>query len=142
MDFFGNPTKKKRDDIFTKLWYNSFNRNRKEELGIIYEKMIGWAIPFICGACVSGLLTYMKMISKREKALSAGVRCLLRAEIISYHDKYFALSYCPIYAKESLKRIYSAYHDLGGNDVATQLYDKTMELPEKSECPTSTAMEE
>ncbi len=77
------------------------------------------------------------MKSKREKALVAGVRCLLRAEIIAYHDKYFALTYCPIYAKESLKRLYAAYHDLGGNDVATQLYERTMDLPEQAAQHTS-----
>lgn len=98
---------------------------------ILYENFIKWVVPFICGAVISGAATYFRMKNKREKALVAGVRCLLRAEIIAYHDKYFALAYCPIYAKESLKRLYAAYHDLGGNDVATQLYERTMDLPEQ-----------
>lgn len=113
------------------MWYNSLIRNRREDSKIIYENFIKWAVPFVCGAAISGMLTYLKMKSKREKALSDGVRCLLRSEIITYHDKYSSMSYCPIYAKESLRRMYAAYHDLGGNDVATQLYERTMELPER-----------
>ena len=37
--------------------------------------------------------------------------------------------YCPVYAKESLSRAYAAYHTLGGNDVATELYHQVIELP-------------
>ena len=33
------------------------------------------------------------------------------------------------YAKEALTRAYKAYHALGGNDVATELYHDIMELP-------------
>ena len=58
-----------------------------------------------------------------------GVQCLLRAEIIRNHDKYMDKDFCPIYAKEALKRAYHAYHELGGNDVATGLYNETMALP-------------
>ena len=37
-------------------------------------------------------------------------------------------------AKESIKKVYHAYHDLGGNDVATDLYKKLLDLPtEKKE---------
>ena len=32
--------------------------------------------------------------------------------------------YMPIYARESLKKIYEAYQGLGGNDVAHDLYEK------------------
>ena len=35
----------------------------------------------------------------------------------------------PIYGKEALRRAYNAYHALGGNDVATRLYDEVMDLP-------------
>ena len=84
-----------------------------------------WAVPFLCG----GIITALGVMWKFIRALCAGVQCLLRAEIIRMHDKYMARAYCPIYAKESLRRMYKAYHALGGNDVATQLYKEIMELP-------------
>ena len=84
-----------------------------------------WAVPFLCG----GIVTALGIMWKFIRALCAGVQCLLRAEIIRMHDKYTEKHYCPIYAKESLRRAYKAYHGLHGNDVATALYDETMALP-------------
>lgn len=66
---------------------------------------------------------------ERTEQLEAGVQCLLRAEIIRSHEKYSAKGSCPIYAKEALTKMYAAYHALGGNDVATDLYHDCMELP-------------
>lgn len=68
-----------------------------------------------------------------EKNIEDGLQCLLRAEIIRSHDKYTARKYCPIYAKESLRRAYTAYHNLGENDIATGLYNECMSLPEREE---------
>lgn len=61
--------------------------------------------------------------------VAAGTQCLLRAEIIRSHEKYIDKGFCPVYAKESLTREYQAYHNLGGNDVATALYEQLMTLP-------------
>lgn len=93
------------------------------------EIFLKWLIPFVCGAVITGCITYIKMRRKRDTALEDGVQCLLRAEIIRSHDKYIDRGFCPIYAKEALKRAYAAYHALGGNDVATGLYNAVMELP-------------
>lgn len=96
---------------------------------MIIETIIKWAVPFVCGGVLTWAVTYIKLRKKRDSALESGVQCLLRAEIIRNHDKYIDKGYCPIYAKEALKRAYAAYHNLGGNDVATQLYHQVMELP-------------
>ena len=71
--------------------------------------------------------------TKHREHIEDGLQCLLRAEIIRAHEKYTARRCCPIYAKESLKRVYRAYHELGGNDVATHLFDALMALPERQE---------
>jgi hypothetical protein len=69
--------------------------------------------------------------NKRLGLLETALQCLLRAEIIRSHDKYIKRGYCPIYAKEALDKEYKAYHALGGNDVATDLYRQCMLLPDK-----------
>lgn len=91
--------------------------------------IIKWLIPAVCGGMLTWAVTYIKLRKKRDSALEDGVQCLLRAEIIRNHDKYIDKGYCPIYAKEALKRAYAAYHELHGNDVATQLYNEVMALP-------------
>ncbi len=94
------------------------------------DLIIKWLIPFICG----GVATFVATLTNKNKALKSGLQCLLRAEIIRSYDKYTARKFIPIYAKESLEKAYKAYHKLGGNDVATELYSKLMILPtEKKE---------
>lgn len=93
----------------------------------VLEKIIGWAIPFVCGSLLSGGIMWFKMF----RAFRDGLQCLLRAEIIRQHEKWTDRGYCPIWAKQALTREYKAYHALKGNDVATALYEEAMELPEK-----------
>lgn len=99
----------------------------------ILDIVIKWAVPFVLGGAVSFAVSITQKMRKRDKALGDGIQCLLRAEIIRYHDKYTNKGYCPIYARESLSRIYVAYHNLGGNDVATDLYKDTLKLPTEAE---------
>lgn len=92
---------------------------------MIIDKIISWAVPVICGSILGILAATVTFII----AIRNGVQCLLRAEIIRSHEKYMDKGFCPIYAREALKREYNAYHKLGGNDVATHLYNEVMELP-------------
>ncbi len=92
---------------------------------MFYETIIKWLIPFLCG----GLVTAILALFKRQKALETGVQCLLRAEIIRSHEKYTERGSIPIYAEEAVARAYHSYHQLGGNDVATELYEEIKNLP-------------
>lgn len=93
-------------------------------------------VALISGAVTAGnvLFTYFagkkEKQGSREKALTDGVVCLLRAEIIRSYEKYSDRGYCPLYAKQALTVAYKSYHALGGNDVATDLYDKIMDMGE------------
>lgn len=95
----------------------------------VIEKVISWIVPFLLGSAVSGLTLWFVF----GKALCDGVQCLLRAEIIRQNEKWMKAGYCPVYAKQALSREYKAYHNLKGNDVATSLYEETMDLPERKD---------
>ena len=90
------------------------------------ELILKWLVPFLCGAAVA----FAGAMLVKLKAVKNGLQCLLRAEIIRSHEKYNEKEFCPIYAKDALTRAYAAYHALGGNDVATRLYEETLQLPE------------
>ena len=96
-----------------------------------------WVV-WLFGAVTTGLGFFCKRLSKRLKkeqekndAIAEGMQSLLRESIVSNYNKYQDRGYCPIYAKESIKRAYAAYHNLGGNDVATQLYHTLLAMPEE-----------
>lgn len=65
----------------------------------------------------------------KNEAIGEGVQSLLRESIINNYNRYSERGYCPVYAKESLRKVYHSYHNLGGNDVATDLYNKVLDMP-------------
>lgn len=96
---------------------------------MILSAILDWLAPFLCGGVISGVTAYIRSQKKHTNALEIGVQCLLRSEILRCNEKYMQKKCCPIYEKEALKRAYHAYHTLGGNDVATRLYEEIMALP-------------
>lgn len=98
----------------------------------MYRLFLEWLVPFLCGGTVSvaaAAYAAARRAHKKGCALEMGVQCLLRAEIIRSYDKYTDRGFCPLYAQEALTRAYDSYHGLGGNDVATKLYEEVMKLP-------------
>ena len=91
-----------------------------------------WAIPTLCCGICTFLVAAVKGYRKQLAALNSGVKSLLRAEIIRSYEKYTDRGFCPIYAREPLTRAYEAYHALGGNSTATDLYKRTLSLPPES----------
>lgn len=73
----------------------------------------------------------LKMEQKKNEAIADGVQSLLRESIVGNYNKYQDKGFCPIYAKESIKKVYHSYATLGGNDVATSLYHRILEMPEE-----------
>lgn len=69
-------------------------------------------------------LAAIKDYHLENEAVKLGIQAILRESIVSNYNKYKDRGYIPIYARESVKKIYEAYTDLGGNDVAHDLYDK------------------
>ena len=100
----------------------------------------------LCSALTSSILSALaafiaagRRYSIRQQATFDGLQCLLRAEIIRSYEKSLRRGYCPLYAKDALKRAYSSYHNLGGNDVATGLYRQILQMntePTDKENPT------
>ena len=100
----------------------------------MHDAFVKWLVPFLCGGVISlcgMLISRIRHDRRRQSAVELGLQSLLRAEIIRQHEKWEDKRYCPIYAKEALRRTYESYHLLGGNDVATGLYNDTLELPDR-----------
>ena len=78
------------------------------------------------------LLGYIVWLLKRQKkdrdANSKGTMLLLRVQLIEYHSKYTALGNIPSYAYQNFCEMYEAYHELGGNGMATKMKQEIDEL--------------
>lgn len=90
-------------------------------------------ITAILGLGYKNLSKKLKAEHRKNEAIADGMQSLLRESIVDNYNKYTDRGYCPIYAKESIKKVYTAYHNLGGNDVATELYHKLLAMPEEKE---------
>ncbi len=103
-------------------------------LTFIMSHWLEWLFTAVL-AILSWLFKEMKEQLQEEKrkneAIAEGVQSLLRESIVNSYNRYSDRGCCPIYAKESIKKVYKAYHNLGGNDVATELYNKVLKMPEE-----------
>ncbi|WP_281550159.1 hypothetical protein [Murimonas intestini] len=107
-----------------------------EIINYITSNWAAWfcaAISAIFGFGYRKIVKQQKLERIKSVAISEGVQALLRDRIIQAYNHYKDIGYCPIYAKENVKRMYSAYHSLGGNDVATKLKDELLEMPTEKE---------
>ena len=95
-----------------------------------------WIIKYWAQALFGGLIAavgalYRLLLAERKKrkALEAGVRAMLRNDIIKLADKYLDAGEIPVYAMETVTAMYDAYHELGGNGTITKLVEAVKRLP-------------
>lgn len=88
-------------------------------------------VTFVLGCLYRDVKKRLKDEQHKSAAIAKGVQSLLRESIVQNYNKYQDREYCPIYAKESMKKVYESYHNLGGNDVATKLYHTLLAMPEE-----------
>ena len=103
-------------------------------IDFISAHWIEWLFTLVLGVLswlFKGLRDQLAEERAKNEAIAEGVQSLLRESIVSNYNHYLDKGYCPIYAKQSAERCYIAYHRLGGNDVATELYNKLLRMPEE-----------
>lgn len=95
-----------------------------------------WIVKYWVQALFGGLIAavgalYRLLLAERKKrsALEAGVRAMLRNDIIKLADKYLDAGEIPLYALETINGMYDAYHTLGGNGTITKLVEEVRRLP-------------
>ena len=106
----------------------------------VFLKILPYAVNLLSGillACATYTINKARKgheeekeeAEKKEKALADGVQALLRESIVTNYNRYSDRGYCPIDAKESIKKVYKSYEALDGNDVAHDLYEKLLKMP-------------
>lgn len=62
-----------------------------------------------------------------------GITAVLRDRIVQAYTYYESRGFLPLKERENIYLMYTAYHDLGGNGLVTQLYNELQELPHVKE---------
>lgn len=89
----------------------------------LFQNVIDWLVPFLCGGCA----TTLGVMAKWGRAIICGMRALLRADLNRIHREYVqAGKPVPIEVKDEADDVYAAYHALGGNGVGTHLHEEIL----------------
>ncbi|MGL4941391.1 MAG: hypothetical protein ACRC44_08615 [Bifidobacterium asteroides] len=99
-----------------------------ELMQTLLEAMIPMLLTGIGGAC-GWLLKSHRREEARDQAMEAGLRTLLRAELLEIHTRHVA-HHEPISVsiQDEADRVYRAYHRLGGNGTGTMMHEQIMAL--------------
>lgn len=100
------------------------------------DELIQWVIKYlleiIFGSVLFGFGVGFKKLTKKVKeqdAIKLGIQALLRDRIIQSYNHYQEKCFCPIYARDNVRALYTQYHALGGNGTVTELVEKLSEMP-------------
>lgn len=94
---------------------------------------ISTTLSALVGAVVSGLIvrvkTTAKQASEESRALRAGMRVLMRKEVVDAYDKYVHLNHkLTVERRSEVDQAYKVYSALGGNGTITALYEEIKAL--------------
>lgn len=112
------------------------------------EWIAKWWLEALFGIMLAGLTAGYKLLNtkikeakraeaeamekqKQENALiKEAMQALLRDRIIQGYNHYVhEKKHCPIYALQSIRSMYNAYHALGGNGAVDKLMEDIEDLP-------------
>ena len=103
-------------DFFIKYWIEVL-------FGLFSTIMLAW---------IKNLQNKLKIKQIEQDALKSGMIALLHNQLTGVCNKYLALGYIPVSESEDVlndaKKLYDAYHGIGGNGTGTTIYEKFLKL--------------
>ena len=95
----------------------------------VLSSILPWAVTAFLGYISSKLNKKLEKFQTEYDAMNEGVQAVLRDRILercTYHER---LVYADVHDRENIEPMYEAYHNLGGNGMVTDLYNKFRTLP-------------
>lgn len=102
--------------------------------------MVEWIAKYWLEVLFSGLLTSLGFIVKlmwqrqkredlRQQAIELGIQALLRDRVVQAYYHYIERGWITLHGLEAAEKMYTEYHNLGGNGTVTKLMEGLRELP-------------
>lgn len=89
------------------------------------------AVVALLGVILSNRRVEKEKVDEENELFKSALRALLRSELMRTHHQAVRDGHASTLDKEVMERTYKSYHHLGGNGIATNLYDEMMALPTK-----------
>lgn len=99
-------------------------------LEFIIKYWLEVAFTLVVGA-ISYILKKIFGLYRKQKSIEQGVQALLRNALLQEYRKYKVIGEIPLLDKENFEHMYREYHELGGNDIGTQMYEEIKRMPTK-----------
>lgn len=87
------------------------------------------AVVALLGVMLSNRRVEKGRAAEENELFKSALRALLRSELMRTHHHAMRDGHASTLDKEIMERTYRSYHNLGGNGIATTLYDEMMALP-------------
>jgi hypothetical protein len=87
------------------------------------------AVVALLGVMLSNRRVEKDKAAEENELFKSALRALLRSELMRTHHHAMRDGHASTLDKEIMERTYRSYHNLGGNGIATTLYDEMMALP-------------
>jgi hypothetical protein len=87
------------------------------------------AVVALIGTTLSNMRIEKEKADEENELFKSALRALLRSELMRTHHHAVRVGHASTVDKEIMERTYQSYHMLGGNGIATNLYDEMMALP-------------
>lgn len=102
--------------------------------------MLDWIAKYWLETLFSGLMAglgfVVRMVWKRQKeedqrqcAIELGIQALLRDRVVQAYYHYSERGWITLHGLEATEKMYTEYHNLGGNGTVTKLMEDLRELP-------------
>lgn len=91
------------------------------------------AVVALLGVMLSNRRVEKEKAEKESELVKSALRALLRSELMRTHHQAVRDGYATTVDKEVMERTYQSYHSLGGNGIATNLYNEMMALPTRDD---------
>ena len=91
------------------------------------------AVVALLGLMLSNRRIEKEKADEESELFKSALRALLRSELMRTHHHAVRDGHASTVDKEVMERTYQSYHMLGGNGIATNLYDEMMALPTRDE---------
>lgn len=91
------------------------------------------AVVALLGVMLSNRRVEKEKVDEENELFKSALRALLRSELMRTHHQAVRDGHASTVDKEVMERTYRSYHRLGGNGIATNLYEEMMSLPTRDD---------